>query len=211
MLLQRTELAALRAEQQRLAVVPRAPSQAAPEATAPALPAETGIMGDVSSEVLRLRAEVTRLSARKRELAAAPETLERLRAQLASSMTNTSAGVRLPPGYIRKTQARMVGYDTPDNTIESFLWALANRDLEKLAQALTPQGAESLRMKLQRAGSTESFFKESELFPGWAIKGREQLPDGTLELQMEIVPGVPPQGKLRMQQVNGQWKISEPL
>ena len=49
-----------------------------------------------------------------------------------------AGGIQLPPGYIRKSEARMVGYSTPDDTLQSFLWAIQNRDLTNVLQALAP-------------------------------------------------------------------------
>src|SRR5437016_412548 len=68
-----------------------------------------------SRELLRLRSEVTRLNARKRELAPVSQEAERLRARLASPQASWPGGVALPPGYVRKSQAQLAGYSTPEN------------------------------------------------------------------------------------------------
>jgi len=84
--------------------------------------------------LLRLRNEVSRLTGRKRELTGALTENESLRAQLARRATNSPAGTGLPAGYIRKNQAKMAGYNTPEDTIQSLLWALNNRDFPNLLQ-----------------------------------------------------------------------------
>jgi len=121
-LLQRQELLHLRADQGPVTSTPAqsiAMSSSADDngegAPGTVAPAEA-----VSPELLRLRNEVTRLNARKRELAGAPEEAERLRAQSVRSATNSAAGIRLPPGYMRKGEAQLVGYSTPETLSNRF-------------------------------------------------------------------------------------------
>jgi hypothetical protein len=174
---------------------------AAPETSSPALV--------VTPELLRLRSEVTQLEERKRELAGVRAENEALRAQFASRGTNRPAGLPLPPGYVRRSEARMVGYGTPDDTIQSLLWAIQRRDLTNLLQAFTPAMAEEIRNGIARSNrSTEDYFSEAASLPGMAILGRKELPDGSVELGVVMVPdqASPP---IRLRQVNGQWKIDK--
>lgn len=202
---QRQQLVALRAQQSQ--------EMAQPEKTAVVsqndqpMPASSGDQS--TGELLRLRSEVTRLTARKRELAGVNEEGERLRAQLSAAQTNGPAGSRLPPGYIRKSEAQMVGYSTPENTLQSLLWALQRHDAEAFLRAFAPSAAQGLSSRIQQSKeSAEAFFKEADAMPGLAIQGRENLPDGSAELQVTFAPGMPPQ-KIRLQVVNGEWKLSE--
>jgi hypothetical protein len=212
---QRQQLAALRAEQQR----PGPQILNAPEGSQLEIGGDnpsrvvTDIHsaegGPVSSELLQLRSEVTRLSTRLRELAVVTQENSRLHGQLERSSTNSSTGPRLPPGYVRKSSARLVGYKTPEDTIQSFLWALQTHDLSNVINALTPAAGEDLQQKLQQQKS-EDFFKATDALPGLGIQGKSELPDGTLELQIEIAPGVTAD-KFRLQQVNGEWKLNVPF
>lgn len=212
---QRSQLASLRAEQRQLLdqMASRADDSASPgttEATAsnsripsPALVA--------TPELLRLRNEVTRLSERRRELAGVRAENERLRAQLASRDTNGPSGFKLPPGYVRKSEARMLGYNSPDDTIQSLLWAIQNHDLTNLLQAFSPEQAEEILAEATQPGrSTEDFLRGANAMPGMAVTDRKQLPDGTMELRVEMAPGLTP-APIRMRQVNGQWKITAPF
>ena len=127
---QRSELAGLRAEHQQLQaqLAARADSPPPPATAEPAGPASTSPQQAlaVTPELLRLRNEVTRLTERRQALAGVRAENERLRAQLATRGTNGPAGFQLPPGYIRKSEARMVGYNSPDDTLQSLLWAVQN-------------------------------------------------------------------------------------
>ena len=221
---QRQELTTLRAERARL----EAPADSAMEQVTTAdtpvgdevtsrSPVETkgqetrSTDTEVSSELLRLRNQVSQLSARQRELAGVATEADRLRAQLALQQTNTPAGARLAPGYIRKAEARLVGYATPEDTVQSFLWALQQRNFTNLLQTMTPDVARKLQTMVEQSGrSNEEFFKDSDVLPGLAIRGRENLPDGSVQLQVEMVPGVPPE-KFLVRNVNGQWKLAGPF
>ncbi len=211
---QRSQLAGLRAEQQHLL----AQLTAKAEGSASLVQAEAGSAGSgtgsptlmVTPELLRLRSEVTRLTERRRELASARGENERLRAQLASRGTNGPGGLRLPPGYIRKSEARMVGYNTPENTLQSLLWAVQNHDVTNVLRAFTPDRAEHFLAEAAHANKPiEDFFRESVALPGMAIVDRRQdTNDGSIELEVEVAPGWVPHADITFQQTNGQWKIA---
>jgi hypothetical protein len=211
---QRGQLAGLRAEQQKLVAQLAARADGAAslgKAEASAAGAETQAPALVATpELLRLRSEVTRLTERRRELASVRGENERLRSQVARWGTNGPAGVRLPPGYIRKSEARMVGYNTPENTLQSLLWAVQNHDLTNVLRAFTAESVEHFLAQAARSNrSIEDFFRDSAALPGMAIVDRRQdTNDGLIELEVEWVPGMP-HVEIPFQQTNGQWKIAE--
>ena len=141
---QRSQLAGLKAEQQRLIAQQAARTDGAASpgtaAAAEASAATTAPALVVTPELLRLRNEVTRLTERRHELAGARAENEQLRAQLASRGTNATAATPPPPGYVRKAEARMAGHNTPEDTIQSLLWAFQSHDFTNLLQAF-PRGA----------------------------------------------------------------------
>ncbi len=211
---QRQRLSAMQREEQRLlaqftaAAQPAAASTAADTNSNPAFGRPA--VAPASAELLRLRSEVNRLTQRRRELSGVRLENEQLRAQLASRGTNAASGSSLGPGYMRKTQARMVGYNTPEDTIQSFLWAVQNHDLTNLLQAFTPVAAQQMQANVQESGrSVEEFFQGTEAFVGLGVRSRQQLPDGSMVVTLEVAPGIPPQD-VRFELVNGQWKLATP-
>jgi hypothetical protein len=211
---QRNQLAGLRAEQQQLL------AQQASNSPASLTTADTGaaLSGTppptlvVTPELLRLRSEVTRLTERRRELEGVRADNERLLAQLASRGTNGPGGFQLPPGYVRKSEARMVGYNTPDDTLQSLLWATRNHDLTNILQAFTPERAEQLQANARQSDhSTEDFFRDSAAFVGMWVVGRKQnADDGSVDIEVEVMPGMPHES-FSFRQINGQWKIAGPF
>jgi hypothetical protein len=213
---QRAQVAELRAEQQQLT------ARVAAKADGPAAPVSAETVGAASGtgepalvatpELLRLRSEVTRLTERRRELASVRGENERLRAQAAARGTNGPGGVQLPPGYITKREARMVGYNTPEDTLQSLLWAMHNHDLTNVLQALAPEQAEQLRAHAgESREASEDFFRTTAGFVGMRVVKREQeASDGSLTLELEVIPGM--RGpRIKFRQINGQWKVAEPL
>jgi hypothetical protein len=152
---------------------------------------------------------VTRLTERRRELAGARAENERLRAQLASRSTTNPGGLQLPRGYLRKSEARMVGYNTPDDTLQSLLWALQNHDVTNLVQAFTPEIAQRLRAQAgESRESIEDFFSQAAGFVGMRILRREpDASENSIAVEMEVVPGESVK-RTTFRQVNGQWKIT---
>jgi len=213
---QQSQLAGLRAEQRQLVaqLAARAGGSASP-GTAEATGASSGTPQPtlaVTPELLRLRSEVTRLTERRRDLASARGENERLRAELASRGTNGAAGFRFPPGFVRKSEARMVGYKTPDDTLQSFLWAVRNHDVTNALQAFAPEKAKELRGELGGSSqSIEDVMNNAAGFFGMQIVERdinEQHPskDGSIVSHVEVVPGLSGP-TICFRRINGQWKI----
>lgn len=178
---------------------------AAPEASQPVGPATHA---GPSLELLRLRSQVGQLERRKRELAGVTEETKKLQAQLTSKATNGTGGVPLPAGYIRKSAAKFTGLGTPEDSLQSFLWAVEHRDLPTLTQCFDPESAKDIAARLEREGSTEEFWKEAGILPGLLITGREQKADGTIVLSVQIVPDdETAKTKMRFRQFNGNWRL----
>ena len=160
-----------------------------------------------SSELLRLRGEVGRLERRKRELAGVHAEKENLLAQLPTHATNAPRGIVLPAGYIRKADARLGGFNTPEDTIQSMLWAIQNRDTATFVQLFDPEVAKHMEAEIQRRGSAEEFFQGAEAMPGLRILKKENTDDGGVELTIEVVPGEEFPRPLYLKKFAGQWKL----
>jgi hypothetical protein len=209
---QRRELVSLRADQQRLQTE-SAPTNDSPGSSATA-DMRTAVLAvpraDSSSmrELLRLRAEVTKLADRQRELAGVRGENERLHAQVAARATNAPAAGGLPPGYIMRSKAQWAGLNTPEDSLQSFLWAVQNRDFANLLSVLTPESAQRFQAQVREAGnSTDAFFQDVGQLPGLRVASRQTQPDGSIELRVEIVPGQPNEA-VRFEQIGGQWKMA---
>jgi len=158
----------------------------------------------VSRELLQLRNQVNMLTHRSRELAGVCSENERLRLLITERQTNGPTA--LPPGYIRKSQARMVGYNTPQDTLQSYLWAIKNRDPTNVLLALTPEQAKWYQSEAQRAGSFEKLFEHSDAFFGFSFVKMEGTDDQYLEAEIELAPGLSPLS-VNFKKIENEWKL----
>jgi hypothetical protein len=199
------QLSELRAEQKRLeAPNPETNNRVMEIAASPLVTPE------VPRELLQLRAEVARLSAQQRELASARPENERLRIQVENRRTNSTGAKGIGTLYTRKSDARWVGYSTPENTLQSFFWAVHNHDMTKFLETLDPEKADRFKERVLGSSSTaDEFFKSFP--PGFAIVGRREDPnDGSMRLDVQIIPDMPPEPFV-FRQIAGQWKLQPPL
>ena len=49
-----------------------------------------------------------------------------------------------------------------------------------------------------------------DAMPGLALQNRKEQPDGSVQFEVEIVPGMPKQ-TMRLQMISGQWKLNAPF
>lgn len=159
---------------------------------------------EMDSEILKLRNEVAQLARLQRDLQPVRTEHERLQKQLASARTNATPG--LPPGYLRKSQAKFAGYGTPEATLQSFLWAIHNRDTTNIQRALTP---ESLRLVRSMPSGGEGLADQMQAFVGASVLESQSLPDGSSRMRIEIMPGLPAT-YVRYWLVDGEWKMDLP-
>ncbi len=205
--LRQNQVATLRAERTQVLARLTEPVEVSLTVAPAAPPDSKQNSHSTSIELLQLRAEVTRLGNRKHELANAHLENNRLQFELTTRGTNVPGAAALPAGYIRKSQARKLGYNTPEATIETMLWAIQNRDLRVITQSFTPETAQGFQREIEKSGdSMEEFFKSSESLVGMRVVSREQASDNSIELQVEIVPGVPPE-TMRFRKINDEWKM----
>lgn len=207
---QRQQLVSLRAQRQAN-VVPSTPEgqEALASTNETAAQPTDSSGGALTEELLKLRSEVTRLSARKRALTGVAEENARLQAELASNRTNAPEA-QLPAGFMRKAQAQFVGYGTPENTFQSFLFAMRNHDLKAVLQSLTPAAADKLQARIQDPDQMRGFFRDMDALPGLALQNRSEQPDGSVQFETELLPGIPKE-TMTLRLINGEWKLDLPF
>ena len=206
---QRDQLGELMAEQAQM-LARLAPPVEVPMSAEPANDqVDSQVSHSPSMELLKLRAEVARLINRKRELANVYAEREHLKSQRNSSNTNVADADPLPPDYIKKSEAKFVGYNSPEDTMQSQLWAMQNRDVSVLLNSYEPEFKKKLEEIFLKQSSVETLFKSADAIPGMHILGKVDGPatDGEVVLMVQIMPGQEPQ-QLRFKQIGGQWKMA---
>lgn len=158
-----------------------------------------------SPELLELRSKVTLLMDQERALASVQREHDRLVAQLAARRTHRAHENVLPPDYIRASQARWEGMGTPENTVQSFLWAVRHHDRARLLRLLTPGAARQFSQQY-RNGMDKNIDAMSRL-PGLRIFHQTRLPDGSIKARWEFLPRKPMPPPVRFRLMGGEWKL----
>ncbi len=212
---QRSKLNDLRAQEQQRHSDEQVAAQPPESSNVPGAASPTPAHA-VSAELLKLRNAVSQLTRRRDELASIGRENERLKGQLASRATNGPSSST----YLRKADAKFSGYDTPEHTLQTFLWALQNKDFETWLNTLAPNVREPLQ-KAQQQGqfSADDFFRGTDDIPGFVIVSLESMDSPLAEpandaagereqvkAQVQIGPGVPP-WDIPLRRINGQWQI----
>jgi hypothetical protein len=156
------------------------------------------------SELLQLRNQVNQLTQQKRALAGVQKENETLRAKVVERGTNSAVG-GLPPGYIRRRDAQWLGMGSPENTLQSFLWAVQNRNADNLLRVFSPESQQSI---LGQSGWPDKAFDEMSVMPGLRVVDQEAQPDGSVKVRVEIAPGETNSiQKIRFHQIDGEWRM----
>lgn len=172
------------------------------------------------SELLKLRGEVTQLRGETNEIASLREQNEKLEASLKeikpAAQTNAVAKKKLRPEDALPQDVHppnswaFRGYDSPDATVESMVWAMTHGDKAAFMAGLTPEGAAEIEVHLK-----DDFAKEvkSEEMGEYRILDRQTLSDDEVVMTVystrknENGDYVGNSEDTTFKNIGGQWKI----
>lgn len=155
-------------------------------------------------ELMALRAKVTELQQRQRELAGVSNENLRLRSSLAGVSNLVARG--LPAGFTRLDDARNRGQATPEAALETFLWSTKSRDSNVFLALMPPPAREFMARQIGEQGA-DAFFREQGKAPGFRIVGRAENGTDDVELKVEVAPGVI--APMKFHRNTGSWTLSE--
>lgn len=171
---------------------------------------ETAALRAQTRELPKLRNEVNQLRAKQNEVMTARAEHEQLvRAQ--------QSGARLPrevaPGFISKEQLRNAGYETPEDAIQTFFWAMREGNFELAMQSLSPEERELARLERlspEKRAQEETNFKRDvqetmEHFNDFTVARREQLSDDTVALHVRSSISTNT-SKFQLKRFGAEWK-----
>jgi hypothetical protein len=166
-----------------------------------------------NSELPKLRNEVRRLREERREFEKLRMENERLAAALKAGPKTNTPPLSEAEGFVLKEKWTRAGFATPEATLQTFFWAVANKDLSAMAECMTGEARKSMEQELQRsiADSGKGFeeqFEPLSKMQGFRIAEKKQLSDDKVELSIQAAAG----GRampMRLQLVNGEWKFDD--
>ena len=163
-------------------------------------------------ELLELRSKVTQLTQRRNELVAVQAENERLHIRLAARGTNNLAA--LPAGYFRPSQAQWVGTSKPDNTLQSFFWAVQQRNFTNLLELSTPHFASDVKLPNDSPEEYDKFMEELSTVLAIHIVGQRAVDPDTIRLDVEYLLRLPnslsrdtDEKTMTFRRIDGQWKL----
>lgn len=201
------EAFALEATASRL---PSTLASATPSAEAVAVSTSEPLTPDEKLELMQLRDRVSSLRERQRSGPGVSNENAQLRTQLASF--GSAAQGTLPPGYLRRVDARNVGAATPEAAMESFLWAIRHRDVDAVLGAIVfreVQLGNFLRQQLE-SGADNDFTRTIEgALPGFRVAGKQELEPDRVRLDLDLGPGVKRTEEVHFRRVDGDWRLEK--
>jgi hypothetical protein len=165
-----------------------------------------------NTEVEKLREQNKNLPALRndvRQLRRAAADLEKLRAEnqqllaaMSAAKSPTGPGA-VPAGFLPRAAMQDVGTSTPEAAVQTFLWALTQGNLERLAQ-LT--GADGPPIPLNAEQQKSRLSQEAQSFPGFAIAGKNVISADEVEIGLQTSVGgtVAP---IKLRRVGNEWKV----
>jgi len=181
------------------------PAPAAPvESNTPAAGAKSAPLTPAEKfELMKLRSQVTDLRERLRARAGISNEHAVLQARLTTA-TNAASG-RVPPGWVRRKDARHRGFSRPQDAFETFIWAVETRNTNVLFEAVAPTMRAHLAQAFQR-GDGGSPWTEFGQLPGFVIRSIRAEGEGFNVMEAEILPGLPPV-PVKARLLDGAWRI----
>jgi uncharacterized membrane protein len=167
---------------------------------------------DSNTEAEKLREQNKDLPALRndaRQLRRAAADLEKLRAENQQLLGKINAAKSpggpgaVPAGFIPRAAMQDVGASTPEAAVQTFLWAMTQGNLERLAQ-LT--GADGPPMPLNAEQQKSRLSQEAQNFPGFAIAEKNIISADEVEIGLQTSMGgtIAP---IKLRRVDNEWKV----
>ncbi len=162
------------------------------------------------AELADLRRQVEALRQRTNEIAGLQGEIDRLRNILSTAANAVEDGTApdVPASDVYPRDAWMfAGYDTPENTIESIMWAVSEGDSDTYAAGVTPE----LGSELQSEFDDGSFVNDGPLemgdVTGYRIVDREVV-SGNQVMYTVFVDGPNELMQIPIEQTDNGWNVT---
>jgi hypothetical protein len=168
---------------------------------------------EATRDLPKLRNEVRQLRQQKPELERLRNENVRLAAQIASS-TNRPKLAEME-GYVPKEKWTLAGFATPEATVQSFFWAIANQDISSVVQCMAPK----MKQQFEREFAGKSIEEQQKaLADGMAAFGRmsgfrvaetQHVSENKVMIAIQAAAGGHLM-RLPLERVGNEWKLNEP-
>lgn len=174
---------------------------------------EIDALQEANRELPKLRNEVRRLRDEKREFETLQAENERLAAALKGAPKMVAPHMSEAQGFVLREKWAHAGFATPEATIQTFFWAIAQRDVKTWAECMSGSNREKIEQQLRESGDGmrkqfEREFAELAQIQGFRIAERKQIAEDKVELGLQAAAG----GRLMpmpLRRLNGEWKLAD--
>jgi hypothetical protein len=174
---------------------------------------EIETLQDANRDLPKLRNEVRKLRDDKRELEKLQAENERLAAVLNAAPKASAQPLSEAEGFVLKQTWSKAGFATPEATVQTFFWAIANKDIAAMAECVTGKARKSMEQGIQQSMADGGKSFEEEFAPlakiqGFRVAEKKQVAEDKIELGIQAAAGgrVMP---MRLQLENGEWKLAD--
>jgi hypothetical protein len=173
--------------------------------------------GDPQSELLRLRSKVSELLRQQRENEKSRMTTAKVEPKPAAEDAAPPKGVSAQQGIPKETWA-FVGYQTPQNALQSVMWAMNTGDVRTFLASLTPEAQDAVATRFEGKSDTEiaALLKE-EVSQIGALRLDRMRQASDTEASFEVLSAETDNGNvktrdaavLNFRNVGGTWKLTD--
>jgi type II secretory pathway pseudopilin PulG len=162
-----------------------------------------------SDELLRLRAEVTRLRQQTNQINALRAQNEQLRQRTAVVPEKPQAPKtppEVPPQDIHPRDTwSFVGYTSPDATVQSMLWAITQTNREAFLAGLTAE----MRTEIEKhfPADISDMAEKTTKNSAFRVVDRKYISDDEMDMTI-YMDGDDHQETTRFKKINGEWKVA---
>jgi hypothetical protein len=179
-----------------------------------ALESEVAALKNETKDLARLRNEVGQLRTKQNELVNARAENERL---LDAKRTGATLPREVPPGFISREQLRNAGYETPENTVQTFFWAMREGSYEIAMQSFAPENRDRAYFENlspeNRAKEANNFKREisqpmMQQFNDYSVARREDISEDVVVLHVRSSVSTNTL-QHRLKRVGQEWKLDD--
>ena len=165
-----------------------------------------------TQDIHKLRNEVRQLREQAKALAPVQSENQRLKATVAAR-TNAAASVATPQPLITLDQVAYFGMDTPEATLQSFLWAVRQENVQAFRNCLTPERQKEIESQSEEQIRANMKEMKSQ-FKGFQIAAKKEIATNEVQLGLQVsVENQPEQPKIAFtfKRIAYEWKLDAPF
>jgi len=165
---------------------------------------ESAKLREGNRDLPKLRNEARQLRRKLDELNALKAENERLRAQQAAIASGKMTTVH-PPGFVGRNQLFDAGLGTPEDALQTTIWAWSQGNFDRMLQCMTSDGTKDFKQELEK--NRDEMAKLGAALPGYRIVETNAASADEVIFKVELMSdeeGTP----MHVRRVGNEWKVA---